>query len=92
MTNQRNTVLYVGMTGNLYKRIKQHKGQYRGFTSKYNVTKLVYYEKCSDKLKAIKKEKQIKNLLRRKKEILINKTNSNWSDLYGMLSPLRAPA
>lgn len=86
MANQRNTVIYIGMTGDLYKRIKQHKGQYRGFTSKYNVIKLVYYEKCLDKNAAIKKEKQLKNLLRSKKEKLINVVNPDWKDISGMLS------
>ena len=82
MTNNRNTVIYVGRTDNLLKRIRQHKGQYKGFTSKYNVVKLVYYEIYNYKKMAIKREKQLKNLVRRKKEILINQFNPGWEDLY----------
>ena len=86
MTNKRHTVLYVGMTGDLIRRFKHHKGQYRGFTAKYNVVKLVYYELHKDKKTAFKREKQIKNLLRSKKEMLINKHNLRWRDLYDELS------
>jgi len=86
MTNKRHTVLYIGSTDNLLRRAKQHKGQYKGFTAKYNVTKLVYYERHNDKKIAIKREKQIKNMLRSKKEILINKFNPGWKDLYDKLS------
>lgn len=82
MTNKRNTVLYVGRTDKLFRRVKQHKGQYKGFTSKYNVIKLVYYETHTSKKIAIKRERQIKNLLRKKKEELINKLNPTWKELF----------
>ena len=86
MTNKRNTVLYVGMTDNLFRRVKQHKRQNKGFTSKYNVVKLVYCEIHNDKKLAIKREKLIKNLLRKKKENLINKFNPTWRDLSEEIS------
>ena len=83
LTNIRNTVLYVGVTNNLIKRVYQHKNKFqKGFTEKYNLTKLVYYEIFEDALTAITREKTIKNLLRRKKGQLINSMNPNWKDLY----------
>jgi putative endonuclease len=81
MTNKRNTVLYTGMTDNLARRTKQHKKQYKGFTAKYNITKLVYYEHHPSRKAAVRRERQIKNLLRRKKEELVNKFNQTWKDL-----------
>jgi putative endonuclease len=87
ITNKRNTTLYVGMTENLARRIKQHKGQHKGFTAKYNIDKLVYYEFFKDRKSVMKREKQIKNLLRKKKETLINKFNSGWKDLYPEVLP-----
>ena len=86
MSNSRNTVLYVGMSKNLAKRISTHKNQYRGFTAKYNVVKLVYFEFYDNRKKANKREKQIKNLVRRKKEELINQFNPNWRDLSEEIS------
>jgi putative endonuclease len=56
-----------------------------GFSSKYNLSKLVYYEELEDISYAIKREKQLKNLLRRKKDDLITNFNSNWKDLYSEL-------
>ena len=73
MTNKRNSVLYTGMTNNLKERVYQHKQKLvEGFTKKYNVTKLVYFEVFDDVASAIKREKQIKAGPRRKKEKLIN--------------------
>ena len=86
MANKRNTVIYVGSTENLSKRVRQHKGQYKGFTSKYNIVKLVYYEIQKDKKVAIKREKQIKNLLRKKKIGLIERLNPKWKDLFREIS------
>ena len=81
-TNVKHTVLYTGITNNLIKRGFQHKiGQGSFFTSKYKVTKIVYYEISQEPLEAIKREKQIKNLVRRKKIMLINELNPTWSDL-----------
>ena len=82
-TNRRNTVLYTGITNSLLKRELQHKEKQdkNSFTAKYNVDKLVYFEEYNDVNNAIAREKQIKNLLRRKKIELIEKMNPNWKDL-----------
>lgn len=83
LTNKYNRVLYIGVTSSLKRRIYEHKGHFKkGFTQRYNVDKLVYYELFSKPLEAIKREKTLKNLLRSKKEALINKFNLGWKDLY----------
>jgi len=86
-TNKRNTVLYTGVTNDLLKRESQHKEKQdqKSFTAKYNVNKLVYYEETGDVYVAISREKQIKNLLRKKKIDLIEKMNPEWKDLVGEL-------
>ncbi|MFY0629075.1 MAG: GIY-YIG nuclease family protein [Flavobacteriaceae bacterium] len=82
LSNKNNTVLYTGVTSDLKKRVFQHKTKkYKGFTSKYNCDKLVYYETFSDINEAIKREKQIKSGSRKKKEDLIHIENPNWNDL-----------
>ncbi|MBP2830618.1 GIY-YIG nuclease family protein [Aquimarina sp. U1-2] len=82
MTNKNNTVIYIGVTSDLIKRIYQHKTKtYGGFTSKYNCNKLVYFEEFSDINEAIIREKQIKSGNRKKKENLINSENNEWKDL-----------
>lgn len=82
-TNKDNRVLYTGVTGDLKRRIWEHKNKIvDGFSAKYNATKLVYYELYTDATEAIKREKQIKNLLRRKKIFLIEQMNPEWNDLY----------
>ena len=82
ITNKSKTVLYTGVTNNIERRMYEHKNkQIKGFTKRYNVNQLVYYESYSDVNYAISREKQIKNLLRRKKEELINSMNPNWDDL-----------
>ena len=82
LTNKTKTVLYTGVTNDLKRRVYEHKNKMvDGFTKTYNVDRLVYYEITSDIKAAIKREKQIKNLLRLKKEDLINSTNPNWDDL-----------
>lgn len=82
LANYSNTVFYVGITSNLTKRIYEHKNKLvKGFTKKYNVWKLVYYELYDDVNEALKREKQIKNLVRRKKELLIRKMNPNFKEL-----------
>ncbi len=82
MTNKRNTVLYTGVTNDLERRVFEHKHKVTGgFTSKYNVTKLVHYEQCDDSLTAIEREKQIKAGSRKKKIALIKETNKDWVDL-----------
>lgn len=78
-----NTVLYVGVTDNLIKRIYQHKNKLvDGFTSKYNINKLVYYEIFEDIEEAIKREKQLKGGSREKKLELIKSKNPEFHDLY----------
>jgi len=87
MTNSLNKVLYVGVTGNLLGRIFQHRNKIvEGFTKKYNVTKLVYYEWTDNVISAIEREKQLKAGSRKKKVDLINQANPRWEDLYGTLS------
>jgi len=83
MTNIANTVLYTGITNDLIRRTYEHKNKLiEGFTKKYNVTKLVYYEIFNDPQTAIEREKSIKNLLRVKKIALIKGTNPLFKDLY----------
>jgi len=86
MTNNRNTVLYTGVTNNIRKRVYEHRQKLaEGFTKKYNLVKLVYYESFGDSISAIKREKQIKAGSRRKKEDMINSVNERWQDLYETL-------
>ena len=81
MTNKSKT-LYTGVTDNLERRVYEHKNKLiPGFTRKYNITKLVYYEVTNDVRAAIEREKQIKGWLRRKKAALIAITNPQWTDL-----------
>ena len=83
LTNKTHTVLYTGVTSNLIKRVWQHKNNIvKGFTQKYNLHKLVYYEKLDSIEKAIEREKQIKAGPRKRKIDLINTINKEWKDLY----------
>jgi putative endonuclease len=83
LTNKYNKVLYVGVTNNLIRRVYEHKNKLvNGFTSKYNVNKLVYYESFPSVFDAIKREKEIKGWKREKKVALINSFNPEWKDLY----------
>ncbi|WP_299229925.1 GIY-YIG nuclease family protein [Sulfurihydrogenibium sp.] len=83
LTNKYNKVLYVGVTNNLVRRVYEHKNKLiSGFTSKYNVNKLVYYENFQSVFDAIKREKEIKGWKREKKVALINSFNPEWKDLY----------
>ena len=83
LSNSINTVLYTGMTNELVKRVYQHKEKLvAGFTKKYNVSKLAYYEVFQDAQNAITREKQIKAGSRKDKIELVNRTNSGWYDLY----------
>ena len=82
LTNKNKTVIYIGVTSNLLKRIYQHKNkEYKGFTAKYNCDLLVYYEEFNDITQAIAREKQLKSGNRKRKETLINQHNPNWNDL-----------
>jgi putative endonuclease len=75
-------ILYTGVTDNLERRIYEHKNKLvEGFTKRYNITELVYYEGTSDVHSAIMREKHIKGWLRRKKIALIEAMNPNWDDL-----------
>jgi putative endonuclease len=83
MTNKGHRVLYTGVTSNLFKRVAEHKNKVVvGFTSNYNVTKLVYYEEYNTMEEAIDREKQIKGGSRQKKINLVNSKNPEWKDLY----------
>lgn len=83
MTNYTNTTLYVGVTNNLIRRVYEHKnGIVEGFTKRYHLTKLVYYEIFEDITTAIAREKQLKAGSRQKKNDLINGFNKEWIDLY----------
>ena len=83
MTNKNNTVLYIGVTSNLEKRVFQHKTKAfpKSFTARYNCDKLVYFEVFSYITDAIKREKQLKKTNRKRKNSLVNKGNPEWNDL-----------
>lgn len=82
MANQRNTTLYVGVTNSLQRRVHEHKAHdVTGFTSKYKLEKLVYYESTEDIHSALQREKQLKNWHRQWKNNLIKQTNPHWHDL-----------
>ena len=84
--NKRNGTLYTGVTSDLLQRVWEHKNKiYEGFTSKYCVDKLGYYEEYNDIKDAITREKQIKAGSRKKKIELIEKMNPSWDDLYEKL-------
>jgi len=86
MTNKHNTVFYTGVTNDLKRRIYEHRNKLvKGFTTKYNINKLVYYEVFEDAYNAISREKQLKAGSRKKKVGLINSTNKEWNDLYDEL-------
>jgi len=86
ITNQRNTVLYTGVSGSIVGRIYHYKNKsVSSFSSKYNLNKLVYYEIFENINLAITREKQIKAGNRKKKVELINKFNPDWKDLYSTL-------
>ena len=83
LTNKSNSALYTGITNNLIKRVYEHKSKFQpGFTSKYNIDKLVYYELFDNPVDAITREKQIKGGSRKKKIDLIVQNNPDWKDLY----------
>ena len=82
MTTKMNTTLYIGVTNDLKRRIFEHKNHLvEGFTNRYRIEKLVYYENTDDAIAAIAREKQIKKWLRRKKVELIQANNPDWRDL-----------
>ncbi len=82
LANKSNSVIYIGVTNNLERRLYEHKHQLiDGFTAKYNVEKLVYFEDTGDVTAAIAREKQLKGWKREKKNKLIEKENPTWKDL-----------
>jgi putative endonuclease len=82
-TNLTKTVIYTGVTSDLERRISQHKlGEYDGFTKRYRVNRLVWYEHFPDIMAAIEREKQIKAGNRKRKMALIDAMNPAWKDLY----------
>ena len=82
LTNWNNKVLYLGVTNNLERRLYEHKKKLvKGFSEKYNVNKLVYFEETQDVTAAIAREKEIKKWRREKKNQLVNRMNPNWKDL-----------
>jgi len=94
LTNKSNRVLYIGVTNNLILRMFEHKHKVeKGFSQKYNLMKLVYYEVTNDIEGAIKREKQLKNWHRDWKINLINQFNPGWMDLsegfWGMMKPAK---
>ena len=86
ITNKNNTVLYVGVTNDIVRRIYEHKNKLLpGFSSKYELYKLVYFETFDDETIAIEREKYLKRCYRKTKENLISQQNPLWIDLYGKL-------
>ena len=82
ITNKNNNVLYTGITNDLERRLYEHKnGLIKGFTSKYNVNKLVYFDHTTDVISAITREKEIKGWKREKKNKLVESINPEWKDL-----------
>jgi putative endonuclease len=83
LASKRNGTLYVGVTHDLIRRVYEHKNDFvKGFTSKYSVHKLAYFEQCEDYESAVQREKQIKEWKRKWKLELIEKVNPEWKDLY----------
>ena len=82
LTNRNNKVMYIGVTSNLPARVAQHKDKsVSGFTAKYNISKLVYYELTNDVWSAISREKEIKKWRREKKNRLVESINLGWHEL-----------
>ncbi len=85
----KSSVLYIGVTSNIVKRVYEHKnGLVDGFSKKYKTKKLIYFETCFDIMSVITREKQLKSWRRDKKEDLINKSNPAWKDLSTKLNIL----
>ena len=83
LASRRNGTLYVGFTSNLPQRVYAHKNDFvEGFTKKYGIHMLVYFEECIERESAIRREKQIKEWKRRWKLELIERVNPEWQDLY----------
>jgi putative endonuclease len=86
LTNWNQRVMYVGVTSDLKRRIHEHQNKLvKGFTEKYNVNKLVYYEQTNDVITALAREKEIKKWRRQKKDNLVVSVNPQWQDLSAYL-------
>ena len=86
LSNKNYGTLYIGVTNDLVRRIHEHKNKlFKGFTSKYNISNLVYYEETEDIYSALSREKQLKNWKRQWKIQLIEQFNPTWKDLYSEL-------
>lgn len=82
LANWNNKVIYIAVTNDLSRRLYKHKNKLvPGFTSKYNLNKLVYFEETQDVTAAIAREKEVKKWRREKKDKLVNKLNPSWRDL-----------
>lgn len=87
MSNQFQSVFYTGITNNLIRRIFEHKNKLvKGFTAKYKINKLLYFEETPDINSAIMREKQVKDMNREKKIKLIRKINPNFEDLFSKIT------
>jgi len=83
LANKRNGTLYVGVTNDLIRRVYEHRNDFvQGFTRKYGVHRLVYFEQCEDFDSALQREKRIKEWKRKWKVELIETGNPEWKDLY----------
>lgn len=86
ISNKKDGILYIGFSGNLIKRVYEHKNKIiSGFSTKYNLDKLVYYEIYEDPENAIKREKRLKKYRREDKIKLVEKLNPEWTDLYNII-------
>ena len=93
LASSKKGTLYLGVTSNLIKRVWEHKNKVvDGFTGKYNIDKLVFYEQYRDPDNAIRREKRLKKYNRKWKLDLIEKSNPHWKDLYGEISGLSGQA
>lgn len=82
LTNAYHTVLYTGVTSDLQKRIAEHRNKsFGGFSARYNLNIVVYFEELPNIVAAIEREKQIKRLSRHRKELIINRVNPSWENL-----------
>jgi putative endonuclease len=88
LTNWTRSTLYTGVTRDLERRLVQHKNKtFSGFTARYNVNLLIYFESFHDVRDAIAREKEIKGWVRAKKNALISEHNPSWEDLSGLVLP-----
>ncbi|MBE6818400.1 MAG: GIY-YIG nuclease family protein [Ruminococcaceae bacterium] len=82
LTTQNNKVMYIGVTNDLQRRLYEHKHKLvEGFTKKYNVTKLVYFETTTDVYSAISREKELKGWIRKRKNELVESVNPEWKEI-----------